>query len=42
MRLIEPALASVLGSSVVLINKPGASGTLGMQAVAPAAPDELR
>jgi tripartite-type tricarboxylate transporter receptor subunit TctC len=39
MRLIEPALASALGSSIVLINKPGASGTLGMQAVATAAPD---
>jgi tripartite-type tricarboxylate transporter receptor subunit TctC len=39
MRLIEPALASALGQSVVLINKPGASGTLGMQAVATAAPD---
>ena len=39
VRLIEPALASALGSSVVLINKPGASGTLGMQAVASAAPD---
>jgi len=39
IRLIEPALASALGQSVVLINKPGASGTLGMQAVATAAPD---
>jgi tripartite-type tricarboxylate transporter receptor subunit TctC len=39
VRLIEPALASALGESVVLINRPGASGTLGMQAVATAAPD---
>jgi len=39
IRLIEPALAAALGSTVVLINKPGASGTLGMQAVATAAPD---
>jgi tripartite-type tricarboxylate transporter receptor subunit TctC len=39
VRLIEPALASALGTSVVLINRPGASGTLGMQAVASAAPD---
>lgn len=39
VRLIEPALASALGGSVVLINRPGASGTLGMQAVATAEPD---
>jgi tripartite-type tricarboxylate transporter receptor subunit TctC len=39
VRLIEPALASALGGSVVLINRPGASGTLGMQAVAAATPD---
>jgi tripartite-type tricarboxylate transporter receptor subunit TctC len=39
VRLIEPALSSALGTSVVLINKPGASGTLGMQAVASSAPD---
>lgn len=39
VRLIEPALASALGGSVVLINRPGASGTLGMQAVATATPD---
>jgi tripartite-type tricarboxylate transporter receptor subunit TctC len=39
VRLIEPALAAALGDGVVLINKPGASGTLGMQAVASAAPD---
>ena len=39
VRLIEPALAAALGQSVVLLNKPGASGTLGMQAVAAAPPD---
>jgi len=39
VRLIEPALSAALGTSVVLVNKPGASGTLGMQAVATAAPD---
>jgi tripartite-type tricarboxylate transporter receptor subunit TctC len=39
VRLIEPALASALGGSVVLINRPGASGTLGMQTVAAATPD---
>ena len=40
VRLIEPALASALGSSVVLIKQAGApAATLGMQAVASAAPD---
>ena len=39
VRMIEPALASALGTSVVLINRPGASGTLGMQTVATASPD---
>ncbi len=39
VRLIEPALASALGTAVVLINRPGASGTLGMGAVANAEPD---
>jgi tripartite-type tricarboxylate transporter receptor subunit TctC len=39
VRLIRPALAAALGTSVVLINRPGASGTLGMQAVATATPD---
>lgn len=39
VRLIEPALASALGGSVVLVNRPGASGTLGMQEVATAQPD---
>lgn len=39
VRMIEPALAAALGKSVVLLNRPGASGTLGMQDVANAAPD---
>jgi tripartite-type tricarboxylate transporter receptor subunit TctC len=39
VRMIEPALASALGVTVVLVNRPGASGTVGMQAVATAAPD---
>jgi tripartite-type tricarboxylate transporter receptor subunit TctC len=39
VRLFEPALAAALGAPVVLINRPGASGTLGMGAVATAAPD---
>jgi tripartite-type tricarboxylate transporter receptor subunit TctC len=38
-RMIEPALSSALGASVVLINRPGASGTLGMQEVATAEPN---
>ena len=38
-RMIEPALSSALGTSVVLINRPGASGTLGMQEVATADPN---
>jgi tripartite-type tricarboxylate transporter receptor subunit TctC len=37
-RMIEPALSSALSASVVLINRPGASGTLGMQEVATAEP----
>ena len=39
MRMIEPALAAALGKPVVLVNRPGASGTLGMQAVATAEPN---
>jgi tripartite-type tricarboxylate transporter receptor subunit TctC len=39
MRMIEPALSSALGTPVVLINRPGASGTLGMQEVATAEPN---
>jgi len=38
-RMIEPALSSALGIPVVLINRPGASGTLGMQEVAAAEPN---
>ena len=39
VRMIESALSSSLGTSVVLINRPGASGTLGMQEVATAEPN---
>jgi tripartite-type tricarboxylate transporter receptor subunit TctC len=39
VRMIEPALSSALSASVVLINRPGASGTLGMQEVATAEPN---
>ncbi len=39
VRMIEPALSSALGQPVVLLNKPGASGTLGMHDVATAVPD---
>jgi tripartite-type tricarboxylate transporter receptor subunit TctC len=38
-RMIEPALSSALHTSVVLINRLGASGTLGMQEVATAEPN---
>src|SRR5580693_8659355 len=38
-RMIAPALSSALGAPVVLINRPGASGTLGMQEVATAEPN---
>jgi tripartite-type tricarboxylate transporter receptor subunit TctC len=36
VRLIEPSLSAALGQPVVLLNKPGASGTLGMHDVATA------
>src|SRR5580698_4391925 len=39
VRMIEPALSSALGQPVVLLNKPGASGTLGMHDVATAEPN---
>jgi tripartite-type tricarboxylate transporter receptor subunit TctC len=39
IRVVEPALSAALGGTVVLLNKPGASGTLGMQAVATADAD---
>jgi tripartite-type tricarboxylate transporter receptor subunit TctC len=38
-RLIGPPLAKRLGQSVVILNKPGAGASLGMAAVARAAPD---
>jgi tripartite-type tricarboxylate transporter receptor subunit TctC len=38
-RMIEPGLATALGQSIVLLNRPGASGTVGMQAVAVADPN---
>jgi tripartite-type tricarboxylate transporter receptor subunit TctC len=39
VRLIEPSLSAALGQPVVLLNKPGASGTLGMHDVAAAEPN---
>ena len=39
VRMIEPVLASALGASLVLLNRPGASGTLGMHDVAVAEPN---
>lgn len=39
VRMIEPALAAALGQPVVLLNHPGASGTLGMHDVAAAEPN---
>jgi tripartite-type tricarboxylate transporter receptor subunit TctC len=39
VRMIAPALETALGQSVVLLNKPGASGTLGMHDVATAEPN---
>jgi tripartite-type tricarboxylate transporter receptor subunit TctC len=39
VRLIEPSLSTALGQPVVLLNKPGASGTLGMHDVATAEPN---
>ncbi len=38
-RIIESGLATALGQPVVLLNRPGASGTVGMQAVAVADPN---
>jgi tripartite-type tricarboxylate transporter receptor subunit TctC len=39
VRMIAPALESALGQSVVLLNRPGASGTVGMHDVATAEPN---
>ena len=38
-RIISPKLAAVLGQQVVIDNRPGASGNIGMEAAARAAPD---
>jgi len=39
VRILKPALSAALREDVVLVNKPGASGTIGMRAVAAADPD---
>jgi tripartite-type tricarboxylate transporter receptor subunit TctC len=39
VRMIAPALETALGQSVVLLNRPGASGTVGMHDVATAEPN---
>lgn len=39
VRILKPALSAALRGDVVLINKPGASGTIGMRAVATADPN---
>jgi tripartite-type tricarboxylate transporter receptor subunit TctC len=39
VRMIAPALEAALGQSVVLLNRPGASGTVGMHDVATADPN---
>ena len=38
-RIISPKLGELLGQSIVIENKPGASGNIGMEAAAKAAPD---
>jgi tripartite-type tricarboxylate transporter receptor subunit TctC len=38
-RIIQPGLAEGLGQSIVIENRPGASGNIGMEAAARAAPD---
>ncbi|HEY7246488.1 MAG TPA: tripartite tricarboxylate transporter substrate binding protein [Xanthobacteraceae bacterium] len=38
IRVIEPELSTVLGTPLVLVNRPGASGIVGMSSVATAAP----
>ena len=37
--MIEPRLSAALGTPLVLLNRPGASGIVGMSSVATAAPD---
>ena len=39
VRIIEPGLSAALGEPVILQNRPGASGTVGMQSVATAEPN---
>src|SRR5436190_12575394 len=39
IRLIQPALSANLGAPVVLVNKAGGGGAIGMDAVAKARPD---
>ena len=39
IRIIEPQLSAVLGTPLVLVNRPGASGIVGMNSVATAAPN---
>src|SRR6267154_2093415 len=39
IRMIEPRLSAALGTPLVLLNRPGASGIVGMSSVATAAPD---
>jgi tripartite-type tricarboxylate transporter receptor subunit TctC len=39
IRVIEPPMSTILGVPLVLINRPGASGIVGMKAVAAAEPD---
>jgi tripartite-type tricarboxylate transporter receptor subunit TctC len=39
IRMFEPGMSAALKESIVLLNKPGASGTLGMQTVAAAEPN---
>jgi tripartite-type tricarboxylate transporter receptor subunit TctC len=39
VRILKPALSAALRGDVVLVNKPGASGTIGMRAVATADPN---
>jgi tripartite-type tricarboxylate transporter receptor subunit TctC len=39
IRMIEPRMSALLGTPLVLLNRPGASGIVGMGSVATAAPD---